>query len=135
MIDEFARRKPNFDEPNSVAVTFVDGQVFFVPKPWVEIRPAFKAGKATRTSRLLTCGPELDAILNSIQDADGDDAVAAVATLAAHLLLWHYDLADDELDTLLAYRIGDPTSIAWIGAVMDVATGSSGPKVERAGGG
>jgi hypothetical protein len=129
LIDERAKRKDNFDERNSVAVTFVDGQIFYLPKPWVEIRPIFREHKVTGARRFLTHGADIDAMIDDVRAAEGDAILLAVATVAEYLLCWHYDLSDGELDTILAYRPGDPTSLAWVTAVGEIATGRSGPKV------
>ncbi len=135
LIDEKERRKPNFDERNSVAVQFCDGSRWWVPKPWLEIRPRFEGGAAQTCYPVYTCGERLDALLEAIGQVDGNYAeIAAAATLAAELLRWHYDLADDELDRLLAFRPADPSSFDWATQVVRIATGRSGPKVAGAGG-
>ena len=136
MLDEAAKRKPNFDERNSVPVVLADGQSWHVPKPWLEIRPVFRRGRAVSSYPVLTCGPELDGLIEAMADCDDlDNQVVAAASLAAHLLLWHYDLSDADLDTLLAFRATDETSLNWLREVFAVATGRSGPKRSRAGGG
>ena len=65
---------------------------------------------------------------------DLDAQIVAVASLAAHLLCWHYELTDAELDGLLAFRAADERSLDWLRQVFAVATGRSGPKVYGAGG-
>jgi hypothetical protein len=129
MIDERAKRKPNFDERNAAPVVLADGQTWHVPKPWLEIRPVFRRGKAVAAYPVLTCGPELDELVEAMSDCeDLHTQVAAVATLAAHLLLWHYDLADQDLDQILAFRAADDRSLDWLRQVVGIATGRSGPK-------
>ncbi len=136
MIDERAKRKENFDERNSVAVAFADEQTFFVPKPWLEVRPSFSDGKVTANYNVLTYGPAIDVLLDAIAECEYlAEQMVAVASLAAYLLQWHYELDDDDLDSLLCYRVADDASRAWLDRVMEVATGRSGPKVRRAGGG
>jgi len=136
MLDEVEKRKPNWSDRDSVAVAFADGQEWRVPKPWLEIRPRFENGVARTTYPVYTCGVRLDALLDAIADADaGFDRLAATATLAAELLSFHYDLADDDLDQLLAFRQGVPDSAAWIERVIGIATGQSGPKVSSVGSG
>jgi hypothetical protein len=135
VLDEKTKRKPNFDERNAVPVRLADGQSWFVPKPWLEIRPVFRGGKPVSSYRVLTCGPELDRLVEAMSDAaDLDAQVSAIASLAAHLLLWHYDLTDAELDELLRFRCSDPASLDWMREVFAVATGRSGPKASSAGG-
>jgi hypothetical protein len=130
VLDELSRRKDNFDERDSVAVTFVDGQVFFLPKPWLDVRPSFRAGMATTCYTCYTNGPLIDGLVDLSADADDPfERVAATASIAAVMLQWHYELDDSELDRLLAFRIGDESSADWPSAVIDVATGRSGPKV------
>jgi hypothetical protein len=136
MIDETAKRKPNFDERNAAPVVLADGQSWFVPKPWLEIRPVFRGGKPVSAYRVLTCGPELDELIEAMADADDlDGQVVAIASLAAYLLRWHYELNDDDLDQLLAFRCADESSLNWMREVFAIATGRSGPKVSSAGGG
>ena len=135
MIDEKSKRKPNFDERNSAPVVFADGQRWFVPKPWLEIRPVFRNGKAVTAYPVLTHGAELDELVEAMADADDlNGQVVAIASLAAYLLCWHYDLSDAELDQLLAFRASDARSTDWLRDVFKIATGRSGPKVYCAGG-
>jgi hypothetical protein len=136
LIDERSKRKPNFDERNSAPVVLADGQSWFIPKPWLEIRPVFRGGRAVTAYRVLTCGAELDALVEALADSeDLDGQVTAVASLAAHLMCWHYELTDAELDGLLAFRAADAASLSWLRDIFAVATGRSGPKVCSAGGG
>jgi hypothetical protein len=112
-----------------------DGQAWFLPKPWLEIRPVFRGGKVVTAWRVLTCGPELDALVEALGESDDlDSQVMAAASLAAHLLRWHYELTDAELDQLLAFRCADASSLDWMREVFRIATGRSGPKVCSAGG-
>jgi hypothetical protein len=135
MLDEKSHRKPAFDEANSASVVLADGQTWYLPKPWLEVRPVFRGGKPISAYRVLTCGAELDALIEALADADDLDAqVIAVASLAAYALRWNYDLSDAELDQLLAFRCSDPASLQWMRDVFSVATGQSGPKASSAGG-
>jgi len=136
MLDEAAKRKANFDEVNSVRVVLADGQPWAVPKPWLEIRPTFRGGKVASSYPVLTYGPELEALVDVIGQAEElCDQIAGVATLADCLLQWHYELSDADLDQLLVFRRGDPASVEWTERVIETATGRNGPKVRRAGGG
>jgi len=136
VLNETAKRKANFDEANSVRVVLADGQAWAVPKPWLEIRPVFRGGEVVSNYPVFTYGPGLEALLDAIARADGlSEQIAGVATLAACLLQWHYELSDLDLDQLLAFRRGDPASAHWTERVIETATGRSGPKVGRAGGG
>jgi hypothetical protein len=130
VLDETSKRKPNFDERNSAPVVLADSQTWFVPKPWLEIRPVFRGGRAVRAYPVLTRGPELDGLVEAMAECeDLDSQVVAVASLAAHLLCWHYELTDAELDGLLCFRRGDEQSLNWLREVFAVATGQSGLKV------
>ncbi len=134
MIDEKQHRRPSFDEANSAPVILADGQTWYVPKPWLEVRPVFRGGKPTAAYRVLTCGAELDGLIEAMADADDLDAqVIGVASLAAYLLRWNYELSDSELDQLLAFRCSDPSSLQWMRDVFSVATGRTGPKASSAG--
>jgi hypothetical protein len=135
MISGASRRKPNFDEDHSVPVVLGDGQAWYLPKPWQEIRPVFKGGRAASAYPVLTCGPELDALVEAISGCEEFlPRISAVASLAAHLLGRQYELSDSELDELLRVRLGEDMSDSWIIQVIDVATGRSGPKASRDGG-
>ena len=46
----------SFDEANSAPVVLADGQTWYVPKPWLEVRPVFRGGKPSTAYRVLTCG-------------------------------------------------------------------------------
>lgn len=127
--DERSRRKETFDEPNSVAVTFHGGETWFLPKPWLEVRPVFRRGRAVDSVAMLTNGPELDELVDAIAEAESFAAqIVGAASLGAKLLLYHYDLADEDLDRLLCFRVTDPASMEWVQKVIEVATGRSGPK-------
>jgi hypothetical protein len=134
VIDEVGKRKATFDEANSVWVTFADDQRFAVPKPWLEIRPVFRDGRAVNNFPALTYGPELEALIEAIGETDTFWAqLCFIATLGAKLLLHQYDLTDEDLDQLLAFRQDEPASMEWAERLIDIATGKSGPKVGRAG--
>jgi len=132
---EASKRKDNVDEANSVPVVLADGQTWWLPKPWLEIRPVFRGGKVVSTYDVVTCGPDLDEMIEAISEAETITAqVVGAASLAAHLLRFHYDLTDEDLDQLLRFRLSDPASLDWVKAVIEVATGRSGPKLSGAGG-
>jgi hypothetical protein len=134
MINESAKRKATFDEVNSVRVVLADGQAWAIAKPWLELRPGFRDGRSAAAYPVFTYGPEIGELVELITMAQGFiQQISVLATLAAKLLLYQYELADEDLDQLLAYRKSDPTSIAWGQSVLEVAIGRSGPKVSSAG--
>ena len=134
-LNELERRKPTFDEANSVGVTLGDGQKWFVPKPWLEIRPTFSGGRATGNYPVNTYGHELDALVDVIAEAkDSLERLSGIASVAAYLLTQQYELEDGDLDKLLCFRLDDQSSTNWAHQVINVATGHSGPKRLRAGG-
>ncbi len=129
MLNERAKRRETFDECNSVPVILADGQPWSVPKPWLEIRASFGSGKAQSTYPVLTYGPELDALVKAIGECHDNAALlCGAASLGAYLVSQNYDLSDEDLDQLFAFRVGAPASWDWARAVMDIATGQSGPK-------
>jgi hypothetical protein len=129
MLNEKAKRRETFDERNSIPVMLADGQAWAIPKPWLEIRASFGNGKAQTTYPVLTYGPELDALVKAIGECQDNTALlCGAASLGAYLLSQNYDLSDEVLDRLFAFRVGHPESWDWARAVMDVATGRSGPK-------
>ena len=135
MLDEQAKRKSNFDQRNSVPVILADGQTWFVPKPWLEIRPVFQNSKAVTAYPVLTYGEELDGLVEAIAACDSMlEQVSAVASLGAFLLQWHYELSEPDLDQLFVFRPSHEQSLTWMREVCAIATGQSGPKAFRAGG-
>jgi hypothetical protein len=137
MLDEVGLRKEEtFDEENSVRLVLADSQAWAIPKPWLQIRPIFRDGRVVTKYRVLTYGPAIDELIEAIAATEtADEQVSAVASLAAYLLQWQYELTDADLDQLLAYMVGNEESMTWLKRVMEIATGSDGPKVFRAGGG
>ena len=129
MIDEKALRKPTFDETNSSPVVLADGQTWYLPKPWLEVRPTFRGGRAVESVPVLTCGPAFDSLKNTVENAEGDEIITAGATLTAHMLLVNYDLTDEQLAALLIFR----AEVAWLREAMAVANGASAPKASSAG--
>lgn len=135
MISEPSRRKPEFDAKNGVPIRLADGQEWTFPKPWLEIHAQFSGGKARSHYPVLTCGPELDELIDALRDCEDNAALlCGAATLGAHMLTRNYDLADAELDALFAFRPGDPSSWAWVDEVIAVSTGEGGARSFRAGG-
>ncbi len=129
MLDEAAKRKPNFSERNSAPVVLADSQTWWIPKPWLEIRPVFRGGKAGSAYPVYTQGPILDALIEGVAEADTRmEQICFLASLAAELLCWQYDLVDDELDQLLCFRRSDEASEGWTRDVFAIATGQSGLK-------
>jgi hypothetical protein len=134
VLDETEKRKRNFDQRNSAPVVLADGQSWWVPKPWFEVRPVFRGGKAVGSYLVPTSGQELDELVEAISDCDDwVEQIVAVASLAAHLLAFNYFLGDEELDQLLAYRAADAASMQWVRDVIGIATGTTGPKAYGAG--
>lgn len=128
MTPEALKRRDDLDEVRSVPVVMADGQTWLLPKPWVAVHPVFKDGRPVDDWKCLTYGPELDALVENVAEAEGIASVLAGVALAAHLLRRNYDLSDDELAEVLVYRCGDPASQAMLRTVFDVATGRTGPK-------
>jgi hypothetical protein len=129
LIDEKTVRKPTFDEANSAPVVLGDGQSWFLPKPWLEVRPVFRGGRAVDTLPVMTTGPEFDALRDAVHAAEGDDIILTAANLAAYMLSRNYDLADEQFATILAFRDG----ATWLRDVVRHAAGVSAPKAGCAG--
>ena len=130
---EQSRRKPDVDIELCTPITLADGQEWYFPRPWLEIVPVFENGKAIDRNRMLTCGPELDYLLEKIAtEEDPAGEIMATMTLGGFLLLRNYDLADDELSLLFVYRPNDPASQDMIRSIIDAATGGIGlPGIEN----
>jgi hypothetical protein len=135
VLDEKTHRKPAFDEANSAPVVLADGQTWYLPKPWLEVRPVFRGGRAVDAYPTCSYGPVLDELIEAVAECeDPIPRIVAVASLAAYLLKLQYELSDTELDRLLAFRGADERSTDWLRAVFAIAVGQSGPKVSSAGG-
>lgn len=124
---EHVRRKADLDLEICTSIRLADGQDWYFPRPWLEIVPHFRDGKAVARSRLLTCGPELDLLLEMIaEEEDPVREILAVMTLGGFLLQRNYDLTDEDLERLFVYRPRDPASQDMLRSIIDVATGGSG---------
>ncbi len=126
---EQGRRRDEFDGAGSAPVTFAEGQAWFVPMPWVELRAQFAGGVAVRSVPTIRYGTEADRFIEAAAECD-DDAVrlSLAASLAASLLRLNYDLAEADLDRLLALRPDDPAAMGWPAEVMAAATGLRGSR-------
>jgi hypothetical protein len=134
MFDERAKRNTEFDGRNSTWITLADGGRWAFPKPWLEIHASFRDGRAVASYPIFTYGPELEELVNAIDECRDDAALlVGAASLGAYLLRRNYDLSDDELDQLFAVRVGDPSSWEWVKASIAVATGTSGSRSFLAG--
>lgn len=54
MIDEAAKRRETFDLAASAPVVLSDGQTWYLPRPFLELRPTFAGGKVAGTYPVLT---------------------------------------------------------------------------------
>lgn len=134
MLDEAALRRAEFDEANSVRIPLADGQGWAFPKPFLQVHAKFSGERATGTFPVLTCGPELDELIDALAECEDNEALLkGSATLGAALLCRNYDLDDAALDRLFAIRSGDPSSWDWVRRVVDVATGQGGARSFRGG--
>ena len=128
-LDEPALRRPECDAAGSAPVTFADGQAWLVPMPWVELRARFEGGVARRAVATMRYGTEADRFLEAAAECEGDATrLSLAASLAASLLRLNYDLAEADLDRLLALRPGDPAAMGWPAEVMAAATGLRGSR-------
>jgi hypothetical protein len=135
MLDEKAKRRECCDPANSVPVKLADGQEWLFPKPWLEIHASFAGGRPAGSYPIITAGPELDELVEAIGRCEDNAAVlSGAATLGAHLLCRNYDLTDEDLDHLFAFRPADPTSWDWARELIGIATGRSGTRSFRGGG-
>jgi hypothetical protein len=127
MLDEWEKRKGALLATDQVGVKFADSQEWAIPKPFLEIRPVFEQGVAKRAYRAFAYGPPIDDLVAAVAHAEGHDVVVSVvASLAAALLRRNYDLTEDELDQLVAYRVDDAPSFAWVKSVVEITAGRYG---------
>jgi len=136
MTDERVKRKPGFDDRNSVRITLADGDRWAFPKPWLEVHASFRDGRAVSTYLVLTYGPDLDELVKAVGECrDNAALIIGSATLGAFLLRHNYDLTDEDLDRLFAVRVDDPSSWEWARAIIEVATGCGGSRSFHGGSG
>jgi hypothetical protein len=135
MLDEKTKRRECCDPASSVPVRLADGQEWLFPKPWLQVQAVFHEGKAVDAIAGLTYGPELQDLIRLVAECEDNLALcSAAATLGSHILRHNYDLADQDLDQLFAFRVGDPSSWDWVPAILHVARGEHGPKRGSGGG-
>ena len=134
MLDEAAKRKPNFDERNSAPVVLADGQTWWVPKPWLEIRPVFRGGKAVTAYPVLTCGPELDGLIEAMADCEDRRAGHRRGFAGGSPAVLALRADRRRAGRAAGISGGRRRSVDWLREVFAVATGRSGPKVYSAGG-
>lgn len=136
MLDETARRRPDFDAHHATWITLADGTPWAFPKPWLEIHATFQGGRAVGSRPMLTYGPELEELIEAIEGCrDNEALLVGAATLGAYLIRRNYDLDDRDLDRLFAVRAKDPSSWQWARELIDVATGTAGSRSFRDGSG
>lgn len=128
-LDESTLRKPDFSE--GYKVKLADEQEWTFPKPlaW-ECRFVFDDDKATMLRKFPS--EHIDAI-SDIFDSDGVEQIEKCASLAAKLLRKNYNLAAEDLRSLLVYRVNEDgqqteESAEMWDAIMEVAMGATGPK-------
>lgn len=123
MIDEVARRKPEFEA--GTQITLADGQQWWIPKPKFRFKPKFVDGKI-EIGGGATFGPEHEAeveIVFGVVDVPGDEFIRARFALTIGLLRANYELADDELSELLIWEINDAASDARWEGIRDALQG------------
>jgi hypothetical protein len=120
------RRKVDFDPENCTPIVLADEQEWYFPRPWIEVQPIFRDGKAVNCTEMITCG-ELDPLLKMIGEEEDNPLQQSmhVLTLGALLLQRNYDVEDAELGRLFILRPGDPDSDRMITSIIDVATGNT----------
>lgn len=134
-LDEQALRRPEF--AGGVAVTLADGQEWSLPRPRVRFVPdESDLGFGVRLA--MDDGGAYQSLVTAVYAAENDPAyIRAELALARHLLLANYDLAPDQIASLLQFSYGDDadaTGAAIREAVMGVAFGrTDGPKASAGG--
>jgi len=120
------RRRPDFTTEHCAPIKLSDGQEWYFPRPWLEIIPVFQDGKAVDYDRMLTCGDELDILIQAISgEEDPITQRLAVLTLGAFLIRRNYDVTDEELSRLFVLRPGEPDSEEMLKQIIEVATGKT----------
>lgn len=124
MIDEPSKRRPGLDPEACTPVVMSDGQVWFLPRPYLTFTPIFRDGRPAGTWRWLSYGPPIDELIAAVGAAEKvPEFVLAVVCLGAFMLRRNYELEDEELAEVLVYRDGDPESVRIARELCNVATG------------
>jgi hypothetical protein len=129
MLDERSLRRPSFDESNSAPVVLADGQTWYLPKPFLRLRPVFGGRRATGFGPVTTSDPEWNELRRAIQDAAEGEILIPIANLGAHMLARNYDVSDDQLGDLFGWDENQ----TWASSVMAIANGRTGPKAGSGG--
>ena len=128
MLDEKSLRRPTFDEANSAPVVLADGQTWFLPKPFLRLRPRVQNGRVSGYGPLTTA------------DANGTGCGRRSriprkarrfrrSRLSNYMILRSYDLNDDQLGDLFAWD----TQQTWASEFLTIANGRTGPKAGSGG--
>ena len=134
VLDEAALRRPTFrgGEP----VILADGQTYFFPKPNVDLRPRFSAGRISSTIPATDLGPDFNDALMAIDEPTEEQAASPyldrMFQVAAAGLLVNYKLTDDDLTRLLVYRHQDELNVELWNAILGTARGIYSPKPSSA---
>lgn len=121
---EHRLRKPDLDVSECTKIRLANGKEWYFPRPTLQIAPIFHNGEPIKAVKTLSCGDEIDALLEGITStADVTTIVLAVMALGAYLLRRCYDLTDEDLERLFVYRVGDPDSEQMVRDIITVATG------------
>jgi hypothetical protein len=129
MLDEKALRKSTFDEANSAPVVLADGQSWFLPKPFLRLRPKFSGGRAAGYGPLTTADPVWNELRQAVQDSGESDTLSAIASLGAYMICRNYELTDDQLGDLFSWD----SNQTWAAEVISIANGRTGPKASSGG--
>jgi hypothetical protein len=129
------RRLPDFDQ--GIPVLLTDGQAWSLRLPAISVRPKIQDGQPIDVVIGRHRIPDYEAIaavLLATPPAPPADYWLARFRAAAALLRSNYDLADHELEQLLAHQVGEPEASARWRLIEDLFLGyQPDPKAESDG--
>lgn len=114
-LNEGGLRRPGFTEAGSEPMTLLDGQTWYVPRPYKLYRPTADDAGEIGVAEEWSLGEEYAALMNAVESAASDvEVIRAEFAAIRYLLAKNYDLPPGALGQLvtLAYSKDAPEAIA-----------------------
>ncbi len=108
------------------AITLEDGQDWHFPTPRVLFRPSFATGRVSESTPATDLGDDFNHALDALESSENDNRsfLSRMFELAAIMMRYNYNITDDQLTELFAFRPGDEASQDTWRSIMGVARGN-----------